>query len=191
MSYLTVNNKPLPLQPHYSCFRMLLAGAYWTPQTPRYVWGWWMKSVLVSGWILQFFQYFPIFLAFLWVKYVILWLYAVQIWGWRNNSICPWLLVTCLFCWLGHFGEIMRNSVCVVLTINTQILQLDKLGYALVNFDAKLFDGLPWLSRNWAPIIVLFYTFPSDYRLVRKLFVLRICPTFSHINIREILENPH
>ena len=56
MSFLTVNNKPLPLQPDYSCFRMLLAGAYWTPQTPRYVWGWWMKSGLDFA-ILSTFSY--------------------------------------------------------------------------------------------------------------------------------------
>ena len=33
--------------------------------------------------------------------------------------------------------------VCVVLTINTQILQLDKFGYDLALFGAKLFDDLP------------------------------------------------
>ena len=163
MSFLTVNNKPLPLLPDYSCFRMLLAGAHWTPQTPRYVWGWWMKSVLVLGWILQFSQHFPIFFAFLWVK-------QVQIWGWWSYSKRPWLLVTSLFCWLGHFGEIMRNSVYVVLTINTQILQLDKFDYDLTIFGAKLFDDLPLtvykLSNNYSHI----FTHYSHYSHYSQLY---------------------
>ena len=54
----------------------------------------------------------------------------------------PGYLLLVIFCWLGHFGEIMRNSVYVVLTINTQILQLDKFGYDLAIFGAKLFDDL-------------------------------------------------
>ena len=40
-----------------------LTGAYWTPQTPRYIWGWWLESELISGWILQIFQYLTLFLV--------------------------------------------------------------------------------------------------------------------------------
>ena len=39
-------------------------GVHWTPQIPRYIWGLWLKSGLVWGWILQFFRYFTFFKPF-------------------------------------------------------------------------------------------------------------------------------
>ena len=90
MSYLTVNNKPLPLQPDYSCFRMLHAGAYSTPPDPQICLG--LMDEICVGLRLDFaiFSTFSFIFCLFLGQLCVLWLYAVQIWGWRNDSILPW-----------------------------------------------------------------------------------------------------
>lgn len=43
-----------------SVTRFTIPGAYWTPLTPSYIWGWWLESGSVWGWILQICQYFTL-----------------------------------------------------------------------------------------------------------------------------------
>ena len=50
-------------------------------QTPRYIWGQWLETGIVWGWILHLFHYFTSFYVFLWVNYAFLKRCVSQVWG--------------------------------------------------------------------------------------------------------------
>ena len=66
-------------------------GAYWIPQNIRYIWGWWLEAGLIWGWIPKLLQYFTSFKTFLWVNYAFMWLWAVHVLSWWNDSIRSWI----------------------------------------------------------------------------------------------------